>query len=379
MDMDLGVAGLDRDAVDALRRAGFDHLSPDGQAYLRGMLQGGVDGVAARSVDPIRAPLGGAERGPGRGTPVDLTALGAGILTGHTFGTVGVGLGAVDVVGHASPPRGGATPTPSVDDLAYAAVQIAYRAAPRRWSEVGDAEAKVLDTYPARGRVPVLAEVAYPGLDAEALGPLGFGVAGDGSLLALHVPSSGSWRDAVDGTPITSVLGEGGTPSAAAEETFRKLLADWDAFGRVGVGGAALPALAGDAARWRSTRDGWLTGRMSVLSVGDALDAEVARAIGVRRALRENGVVDVGSSGDVAEAAALRHLQRIDNSARLIAWVVAVPFFLNLTALVAASVVFALSQRARDQLKASLSSGALDHVGSVGRPRLLTSRSHVTS
>jgi hypothetical protein len=285
------VDGSDGEASDAFRRAGFEYLSPDAKGYLRSVLG---RGLAGRPDAPARVPPGGAEGVPARPRelPVGLTVLGADVFAGRTFGAVEIGPTAAWFAGREPPARGVAAPVRIGDDLARAVVQVAYRAAPRRWAEVGDAEMGSLDAYPARERVPVAAADAYPGLGVEELAQLGFGVDDDGDLLRVPGtgPDAGSalGQDDVGAAPVTSALGEDGRPSVAAEETFRMLLADWEGFVRAGVGGVVLPELGRDRAAWRRTRDEWLTGRMNVAAVGDALDEEAARARAVRRALREN-------------------------------------------------------------------------------------------
>ena len=132
---------------------------------------------------------------------------------------------------------------PSLGRAAQELVRIAFRAAPRDWSEVEENELRALDTY------PTLTSVAIPAA-TELQAPLGW------------IPGVG--------------------PSEAATETFLKLTADWEGF--EAAANASIIA-AEDMAGWRQTREAWRTGKLLPGELGEALTGEVARAHRVRRML----------------------------------------------------------------------------------------------
>jgi hypothetical protein len=140
---------------------------------------------------------------------------------------------------------------PTLAKAAREIVRHVYRAAPRNWQGVEAGELRALDRYPDLVRVPI---PAAPELTA----PLGW------------VPGVG--------------------PSEAAEETFRKLAADWDGFS------VAVPAVgAAEADAWRSFSEAW--GKRTLLpgDVGDRLLAEVRRAQRVRAGLVRADVAEAAS------------------------------------------------------------------------------------
>ena len=140
---------------------------------------------------------------------------------------------------------------PTLRRAAQELVRATYRAAPRDWSKVGEAELAALDSYPK------LERMAIPGA-AELMAPLGW------------VPGTG--------------------PSEAAEETFRKLTSDWEAFENV------VPEVEEeDVAGWRTLRDAWRAGKLQPTELGEALVVEVARAQRIRSELVRTEVAQAAS------------------------------------------------------------------------------------
>jgi len=149
---------------------------------------------------------------------------------------------------------------PSLRRAAQELVRAAYRAAPRDWSKVGEAELRALDTYPTLRRVAIPAA-------AELLAPLGW------------VPGSG--------------------PSEAAEETFRKLTSDWEAFESV------VPEVGEeDVAAWRAVREAWKRGTLQPTEMGEALVAEIERARRIRASLVPKAIAEAASTALAALAGA---------------------------------------------------------------------------
>jgi hypothetical protein len=129
----------------------------------------------------------------------------------------------------------------TLEQAADEAVRHVYRAAPRDWHAVEAAELAALDHYPELVRVQV------PGAP-ELTAPLG-------------------WAPGVG-------------PSAGAEETHRKLVADWEGF-RV-----AHPEVgAADVAGWQAFSDAWRRRAILPGELGDRLRAEVRRARRIRAGL----------------------------------------------------------------------------------------------
>lgn len=214
-----GTASVDVEG--ALRAAGAAHLSSSGQAYLAGRLEARQNFAF---VEDRSFNLGGLRDVDG---PV------------------------------AARKREGLASFATLDDAAHALVQVAYRAAPRRWAEVGDAEMAALDAYPTR----------------------------------------------------------------APRETFRKLMADWEAFDRMRVGEAVLPAARADSVAWREARDAFLTRGLpsdaghTARAADEALKREVLRARAVRRELRIVSVVDVyDPRGGVSKSAAAGLARHVPNA-----------------------------------------------------------------
>jgi hypothetical protein len=185
-------------------------------------------------------------------------------------------LGGLDVAGLDLGGLDGRALFPDVLTAARALVAVSYRAAPRDWGNVGEAELRRLNRYP----IHRLHE--QPRVAGQA--PLGWSLDAAGSVL---------WG------PIT------GRPSVEAEQTQRALTADWESFERLGVGSSILPGLAGDLRAWRSERDAWRKAEIDASAVGARLLGEVARARHVRDELRASKVIDPALGAFGAAAATL--------------------------------------------------------------------------
>jgi len=115
-----------------------------------------------------------------------------------------------------------------IDAGARALVAISYRAAPRDWRSVTSDEVATLSTYPLSGVLDIAKSAG-----ATILGPV-----------------------AAVAERIQSVTG----PTEELQATFRGLVADWEAYERLGVGDSILKNMRDDLVEWRAFRDAWLDG-----------------------------------------------------------------------------------------------------------------------
>lgn len=151
---------------------------------------------------------------------------------------------------------------PDIDSAARALVATAYRAAPRDWGQISNAEMASLGRYP---------------------------IACD--------PTPGPTP--IEGTAPTLGWWPGFGPSAEAEATFRGLTADWEAFDRLKVGTPGmLPHLAQDRTEWLQFRNAWKGADIDSSDIGGRLTAETIRANRIRRELAAAKVVDPSLVGD---------------------------------------------------------------------------------
>lgn len=151
-----------------------------------------------------------------------------------------------------------------LDAGARAAVANAFRAAPRDWGAADDATIARLGGYPihrARATVGDVTDVAK------------------------------AYAKTVVG-PATLVTDYLFGPSAEEEATFRGLVADWEAYDRVGVGTKVLPEHRDDAVAWRTFRDEWRAGSIPGNEHAGRLNAQVSISNMIRRRLKETGVID---------------------------------------------------------------------------------------
>lgn len=147
---------------------------------------------------------------------------------------------------------------PNIDAAAKALVAVSFRAAPRDWGAASDADLAQL------GRYPFTAE-RQQRRTAELAGQQ-------------ERPELGWWP--------------GFGPSDDAQQTFRSLTADWEAFERIGVGTTVLPFLKDDLADWRKFRDEWKAGDIASSEIGGRLLAQTIAARRVREYLKDQKIVD---------------------------------------------------------------------------------------
>lgn len=194
-----------------------------------------------------------------------------------------------------------------LDSGARAAIANAYRAAPRDWSATDMAALASLGAYPIRRddsgglakTIPVpmpdgaLRYVSFG--EAEAVGAIRND---DGSWNLTSVTVEGKplgefkWSYLIPGYGPYAVARDYFAPSEEAEATFRGLVADWEAYDRVGVGAKVLPEHREDVVAWRKFRDEWRAGSIPRNESGGRLNAQVEISNMIRRGLKENGVVD---------------------------------------------------------------------------------------
>lgn len=255
----------------ALAKAGVEKLPPAARAYLANRLvTQGIDGtLSAENLGGLRASTYGARK--------------------------------LSVGGHAK--------FSDVDAAARALVATSYRAAPRDWSSASKEELARLGHYP----------LTRPGAKALA-GPRMVPVPTQDGTLKLATPDAaksfgavlgdaGSWdltAVALNGVPVGEfkwsylipgygpykVVKDYLGPSEEAEKTFRGLIADWEAFDRLGVGKDVLPGLRQDSVDWRKFREEWQNGDIPSADIGGRLTAEVIRANRVRLNLAEQKITD---------------------------------------------------------------------------------------
>lgn len=199
----------------------------------------------------------------------------------------------------------GAAPGPSglavfadLDEGARALVATSYRAAPRAWGDVGEAEIRALGRYPLERLQPALGAVAA----AEDAPPIGW------------------WP--------------GFGPSPEAEQTYRALTADWEGFDRAGVGQRILPHLRQDVIEWREFRDHWKAGDIDSSNINGALMAETARARRIRTELRDAKVIDpaLGPGRDIQAPGVEHSGGGLSFASAIDHWATGVPFLSAITA-----------------------------------------------
>ncbi len=182
---------------------------------------------------------------------------------------------------------------PDLDSGARALVACAYRAMPRTWGDVGDAELATLGRYPAD-------RLARRGIQRHHRRR---GWVDDATIPAedddTDIQLSG------EAPPLGWFPGFG--PSAEAEQTYRALVADWEAFDRVGVGQRILPHLRQDVIEWREFRDHWKAGDIDSSNINGSLMAETARARRIRTELRDAKVTDPALGPHDIQAPGVEH------------------------------------------------------------------------
>ena len=179
---------------------------------------------------------------------------------------------------------------------ARAAVATAYRAAPRSWGDIGADELARLGQYPL---LHLLERRRAEPFDADS-GQVTLRLRDGGYLpvplaVALRAGATRRPDDSLDLTAVAPLdLGwwPGFGPSSEAETTFRGLIADWEAFERLGVGRGRFAFLAQDVKEWREFRDAWNNAALESADIGGRLTAEVARANRIRVELKDARVVD---------------------------------------------------------------------------------------
>jgi hypothetical protein len=119
----------------------------------------------------------------------------------------------------------------------------------------------------------------------------------------------GSW-DLATAVPLNIGWWPGFGPSDEAQRTFQGLVADWEAYDRIGVGSKVLTHLREDVADWRRFRGEWLNADIDSSDIGGRLTGEVIRSNRVRLNLKEAGITDpllepgLRQGVDVAESTA---------------------------------------------------------------------------
>lgn len=147
---------------------------------------------------------------------------------------------------------------PSIDAAAKALVAVSFRAAPRDWGAASDADLAQLGRYSFTVQRQERRVAQLAGQQDR--------------------PELGWWP--------------GFGPSDDAQQTFRALTADWEAFERIGVGTRVLPFLKDDLADWRKFRDEWKNADIDSSEIGGRLLGETIRARRVREYLKEQKIVD---------------------------------------------------------------------------------------
>jgi hypothetical protein len=163
----------------------------------------------------------------------------------------------------------------SLDVAARTLVGVAFRAGPRDWSNLGDAEHQALDG-------------SYPNL--------------------------GEWPDPSEQVPLGWWPGFG--PSPEADAIFRSLAADWVAFERL-AGQAPSASFKTSHDGWIVFRDAWLNGALKSSDIGPMLHAQIVAANAVRAALKASGAKDPAlDHPDFADPGFARTVDRVINPAR---------------------------------------------------------------
>lgn len=255
----------------ALAKAGVDKLPPAARAYL-------------------------ANRLVTQGTDGHLSAENLGGLRAYTFGARKLNVG-------------GTAKFPSAEAAARALVATSYRAAPRDWASTSKGDLARLGNYPmvrdgakaltSARMIPIptsegALELASPDV-AQSFGA----VLGDAGAWDLTKVSLGGlpvgefkWSYLIPGYGPYKLVKDYLGPSEEAEKTFQGLIADWEAFDRLGVGGDILPELRQDSVDWRKFREDWQNGDIPSKDIGGRLTAEVVRANRVRLNLAEQKITD---------------------------------------------------------------------------------------
>ena len=147
---------------------------------------------------------------------------------------------------------------PNIDTAAKALVAVSFRAAPRDWGAMSAGDLAQLNRYPFTADRHQRRTVELAGQEAR--------------------PELGWWP--------------GFGPSDEAQQTFRSLTADWEAFERIGVGTRIAPYLKDDLTDWRKFRDEWKGGDIPSAEIGGRLLAQTIAARRVREYLKDEKVVD---------------------------------------------------------------------------------------
>ena len=174
---------------------------------------------------------------------------------------------------------------PDLDEGARALVSTSYRAAPRAWGLVGEAELGALGAYPIARFARANTSQRYRSGRGWSDPPIQLEDDETDFQLSAAAP------------PIGWVPGFG--PSTEAEQTFRALSADWEAFDRLGVGQRILPHLRQDVIEWREGRDKWKAGNLDSSNINGWLLGETARARRIRTELRDAKIVDPALGHDI--------------------------------------------------------------------------------
>jgi hypothetical protein len=192
-----------------------------------------------------------------------------------------------------------------INSGASAAVANAFRAAPRDWGATDKALLSRLGSYPIHRNQTATSLVPIPTSD----GSIRYGSVKEAESSGATRNADGSWNLSgvrVEGTPIGEfkwsylIPGYGPyalvrdyfRPSEEAEATFRGLVADWEAYERLGVGERTMPEARDDLIAWRKFRDEWRAGSIPGNETGGRLNAQVAISNMVRRGLKDQGAVD---------------------------------------------------------------------------------------
>lgn len=207
--------------------------------------------------------------------------------------------------------RGTVDDTEEFEDLdaaARALVSVAYRAAPRAWGQVGEAELATLGSYPIhRAKVGAAKAVDDLGESIDALKTAVDGLAADIGATPSPIPGLPSVQDTL--AAAQQVLSQVAPQATASvdmgprkvypsgispemESTMRALVADWEGFDRLGVGTKVLPDLRPAVEQFRKLRDAWKAGSNDPAVVSQEIDAATKAASQVREALAKAGVID---------------------------------------------------------------------------------------
>lgn len=196
----------------------------------------------------------------------------------------------------------------TLDIGAAAAVANAFRAAPRDWGAVDAETLRRLESYPIhRAASPIGPSDKVPVPDAK--GAIRYVSFEEAEEAGAQRNPDGSWNlttALVEGTPVGefkwsylipgygpyAIVRDYFAPSAEAEATFRGLVADWEAYERLGVGSTVLHEHRDDLIAWRKFRDEWRAGSIPGNETGGRLNAQVSLSNMVRRGLKARGVVD---------------------------------------------------------------------------------------